>query len=477
MSAALILVPPLLKMANAPLLGPAMLAGAARAAGHSVEVVDLNAAWLRPYLAGCDWERNFIGDHDRPSARLAEVHDVFERLTGAGKVHGLNHSEVLQRADELMNSELAEFVRAQLPRELPRLVGVSVMYEGQVVAALVISRLVRDLCPTCVIVWGGAHVTALQAEIARDARYGVWVDRFVFGYAETTFVNMLDALSSGRALPEAAVEAGSGSAVRAEDDSRVTPHFDRVDEFGPRVALPAQASRGCAFGRCAFCTYPSIEGGYRPLELAPAMSVVDLAARTNVAVSFKDSLVTPDRLLTLARSIGGRVRWSACTKLHSRLTGAFMHELAAGGAHTLEFGVETLDPAAQRLIQKSQPAELLVQVLDAAMESGLAVVLNYITGFPGTAPGADERWLGFVRHSLEARPSVTAKLSVSQFELERQAPMARAPESYGIRVLRSWPWSSRLDWTTHERVSMTTRASAGNGIGERTEPRSLFAGP
>jgi len=43
---ALLLVPPLLKVLHGPLLGPAMLVGAARNTGHEMSVWDLNAQWL-----------------------------------------------------------------------------------------------------------------------------------------------------------------------------------------------------------------------------------------------------------------------------------------------------------------------------------------------------------------------------------------------------------------------------------------------
>lgn len=44
--------PPLVKYAAGPLLGPAMLAGAAERAGHSVALVDLNARWIERDLRG-----------------------------------------------------------------------------------------------------------------------------------------------------------------------------------------------------------------------------------------------------------------------------------------------------------------------------------------------------------------------------------------------------------------------------------------
>src|SRR5688500_14960638 len=84
MPLALVVVPPLLKVTSGPLLGPAMLIGAARRAGHEVEGVDLNAAWLRdrlPPAAGAT-RPPCGGGHDRPSDDLRRVQREWAELCG-----------------------------------------------------------------------------------------------------------------------------------------------------------------------------------------------------------------------------------------------------------------------------------------------------------------------------------------------------------------------------------------------------------
>lgn len=445
---ALLIVPPLLKVAGAPLLGPAMLAGAARSAGHRVDLMDLNAAWLEPYLPDTVSPSEFVGDHDRPSAALQKATSQFQHLTSACDARGLTHREMLAAAGSLANSEFGPWARSLFRDGKPSVVGISVMYEGQVVAALALSLLARERWCDVRILWGGAHVTALRDEIARDERYGEVIDGFVFGYAEGTWVKILDAIDASMPLPTQVVRAGERRIPSAEDDPRCVPFFDEARPGRYRLTLPAQTSRGCAYGRCAFCTYPRIEGRYRPLELGPALAVVELAQGRGAAVSFKDSLIVPERLAELARAIRGRVSWSACTKLHRALTPAFLRDLAAGGCRTIELGLETLEPNAQRLIDKAQDAELLLRVLDGMESAGLSVVLNYITGFPNVAANAEEAALQFVKDALADRPGLCAKLSRSDFELERLSPMATedGARRFGIRVTKAWPWSSLLEW-------------------------------
>lgn len=455
MTRAIVVVPPFLKVTAGPLLGPALLVGAARRDGHEAEVVDLNAAWLHEQLDDAAWRpSDFVGDHDRPSAALREAQRAWVAAWGVGLVDETalslecTHEQVHDAAMRLAGGPIGAWMTDRLRGPAPDVVGVSVMYSGQVIAALAVAILARRLWPRTLVVFGGAHITALQRSIADDAAFGRFVDYFVIGYAERTWVQILDAVEAGRALPRTAVIAGVGSVVRAEDDPTVVPRFE-VD--ASVTTLPAQASRGCAYGRCTFCTYPAIEGSYRPLDFDPVDHIIALAADHGFAVSFKDSLIVPARLEALADRIAGRVRWSACTKLHPRLDVDFLTRLARGGCATLEVGLETLLPSGQLVIEKHQALPLFLAVLDAAAEARVGLVVNYITGFPGADPSEEVAWLERVRHEIARRPKLLAKVEHNTFQLERMSPVGRMPGAYGLDVTQSWPWSTVLAWTPRTR--------------------------
>lgn len=456
---ALLVVPPLLKVVSGPLLGPAMLAGAARHAELGVDVLDLNARWLveQSPLGFPEMPRLLVGDHDRPSDHLRELEVRFARewLSGGGdrddddsaSTMRMSHEEVALAVQKLVAGRLGAWLRDALSaRERPAVFGVSVMYCGQVLPALLASVVARRLWPDVLVVWGGAHVTALCEQIVEDARYGAFVDRFVFGYAEQTWVDLLRAVRGGGAFPPEVVLAGGRSLARARDDGGVSPDFgDLVPIWPGHLTLPAQLSRGCAYGRCEFCTYPFVEGAYRVLPLASSAATVDLAQFVGATVSFKDSLVVRKRLAEIAKLIDGRVPWSACTKLSPELSPRFLRVLAGAGCATLEIGLETLVPDAQALIDKHQSWPLFLAVLDAAAAARISLVVNYMTGFPGVDADRELDWLRRVRAAIVER-NVVAKVEHNDFQLERRSPMANRAVVSGVRVTRAWPWSSVLDW-------------------------------
>lgn len=457
MASAILLVPPFLKVAYGPLLGPAMLLGAARRAGHEVRLHDLNAIWIRERLPANarPQARSFVGDHDRPAA-FSDMHRAFIKELALAEPRS-THDAVNDAAKHLASGPFGAWVTAQLSRQCaPDVIGVSVMYRDQIEPALAITLIARRLWPNALIVWGGAHVTALRDDIAIDTRYdcGGTIDRFVFGYAEQTWVDLLDAIKQRGPLPEEVGQAGCRRWRPARDDGSVIPMFDDVAAYDPKLlTLPIQSSRGCTYGACAYCTYPSIEGAPRELPWSAIGPVIERAIELGAALSFKDSLLEGERLEDIAAHIAGRVAWSACTKLEATLPER-LNRLAAGGCTTLEVGLETLHPEAQALIKKRQKQVTFDAFLDAATSAKIAVVVNYMTGLPTVDPVEEQRCMAIVEAALRVRSLLVWKLEHNTFQLERLSPMAQAPEGFGMDVTQSSPWSSVLTWEPRPRLVM-----------------------
>ena len=456
----LLIVPPFLKHFGGPLAGPAYLKGAGERAGHQVQVLDLNNSWIAERIVSPHRSGDIKGDHDKPSAQLGVLHAEWQKLLAACWPTEISPNEFERRivalyssteevdgcALNLAASSFGSWVQAKLRAMLrPDVVGLSVMFSGQVIAALAITRLVKLVWPAVKVVWGGAHVTALAERIGQDISYGVWVDGFVAGYAERTWVDLLDAVAGGKPWPAEVFGAGMKQ-VRAKEDSTTVPSFDLADYRNGSLTIPVQASRGCAYAKCAFCTYPKIEGSFRKMSLSALEPVIRLAEKHDAVLSFKDSLLIPTQLKDVAALIKGRVTWSACTKLHASLDTATLRRMHSEGLRTLEIGLETLDEGSQDLINKQQSLGLFRDFLDASAAAGVAVVINYMTGLPGADPGEEQRWLEVVRAEVSARPSLQAVVEHNVFQLEMLSPMGRDPRRYGIEVVSQWPWSSLMEF-------------------------------
>jgi anaerobic magnesium-protoporphyrin IX monomethyl ester cyclase len=466
-SRSIVIVPPFLKHFGGPMAGPAYLKGAGERAGHAVEVVDLNRAWIKERIRGVHVSGPIKGDHDKPSAELNRLYHEWQELCAAHWPCGLTradwerstvvlhatHDDITTCAENLSRGSFGDWCERQLSMQpQPDVIGISVMFSGQVIAALAVTEVVRRVWPAANVVWGGAHVTALADHIGADPAYGRCIDGFVAGYAEKTWVRLLDAVASGATWPPEVFRAGSRPR-RAEEDSGTVPAYDLIDYSSGSLTLPVQASRGCAYGKCAFCTYPKVEGQFRMLNIALLEPVIQQAVAHRAVLSFKDSLLVPSQIKEVGALIAGRVMWSACTKLSDSFKLETLRQLYASGLRTLEIGLETLHESSQELIGKQQSLHLFRRFLDAAAASGVGVVVNYMTGLPGADATEERDCLQVVRSEVAARPSLIARIEHNTFQLEMLSPMAQRPADYGIEVLRSWPWSSLLEFRVRMPVS------------------------
>jgi len=481
-AASLLIVPPFLKHFGGPMAGPAYLKGAGERAGHAVTVLDLNRQWIQERITSAHTSGLIKGDHDKPSKELSRLYLDWQSLCASHWPSSLlrneweartvvlnaTHDEVVACAMNLAKGTFGEWVRTQLRQSSrPYIVGLSVMFSGQVIAALAVTVIVRQVWPGVPIVWGGAHVTALAEPISHDAAYGQGIDGFVVGYAEGTWVELLDAVASGNPWPKEVFAAGTQQ-HRAKENREAIPAFDLSGYGLGSLTLPVQASRGCAYGKCAFCTYPKIEGEHRKLKISGLEPVIQLAAEREAVLSFKDSLLVLNQLREIGDMIKGRIIWSACTKLHPNLNLQVLKRLHSEGLRTLEIGLETLDEASQELINKPQKPEVLTRFLDAAAESGVAVVINYMTGLPGADAATEAHWLKVVRDEVASRPGLNAMIEHNTFQLEMISPMGRNPQAYGIEVLRSWPWSSLLEFRLRPKDFSEAYATAAGILWENS---------
>ncbi|MBI5481537.1 MAG: hypothetical protein HY906_21955, partial [Deltaproteobacteria bacterium] len=195
--------------------------------------------------------------------------------------------ELSGRAARADARHFLDVVRPDLDRALrnrPRLVGLSVPFGVQLLPALVVARYCRRALPTAHLCLGGPVPTALGgAAHGRLVSSGL-VDSVVCNEGEAPLEQLVRALRQGRLVagaglvawepdglcPAGPIAGGSGNPARVP--SSVTPPAAVDVALRPgttylRIPGPAQApgddllwmpilqSRGCYWGRCAFCSY------------------------------------------------------------------------------------------------------------------------------------------------------------------------------------------------------------------------------
>jgi hypothetical protein len=433
-----------------PLLGPAVLAAAAHARGISSIQRDLA---IRFVVESCGSSyvstpsTGLTGDHckapviqelaedtGRKWSRELVGGDVDDAHLDACAISDFQIARVL--SCNLAQTAWGDFFRRHLfdVVEPPEVLAVSVMFGAQVLPCFVACSLARSYWPSTRIAWGGALLQLLGSQPPSPDMVRQLVDVW---WPSRDTAAFLDVAFPGRAGVSAS-------------PSPVAPVLQAGELLLYRQAeltLPYQCSSGCAYGRCAYCTYPAVEGSYAPGNLAAHVQILGrlITEAGTRRISFKDSLFTAARMRALAAELTRQrvdIEWSATTKASRSLDRELLTVLACSGLRTLEIGFETGVPRLQRLVSKVESPATVLAIAEHCRAAGVRLVVNRITGLPGETEierkSDDELFAALTQ--LGVVPEV------NDFELQRGSPMAEAPAAHGLRILRAWPWSARLDY-------------------------------
>ncbi|MEW2331835.1 B12-binding domain-containing radical SAM protein [Micromonospora chersina] len=432
-----------------------------------MEVLDLNILLLQRFGGQTAALSHTLGDHGKDRSSVAAAAQWLFAHTGlrdtpplhlpdtADPVAGMHYPLAAVTAaaaaavadPEPWRSWLEQQLRAVCDRP-PTVVGVSLMGPSQVFVGLLVLRVVREIWPGTTTMLGGSHVTLLREWIQRDTRLRDTADLVLTGHCEDEFVATLARLSARgirRPLLPAQPPAITWFEYLPTFSERHLAHYDRQ-----RLTLPVQFTRGCSYGRCTFCTYPVVEPQITALAPEAASRTIDTLVRTHGIrrFSLKDSLFTAPMLRALAEALlrgsATGVRWSATTKA-SRALIPLTHLLADSGLATVEIGVETINPAGQRLFDKRADPAMLQELILALAEAGITVVTNLIFGFPGEQEHEARAQLEWFLQLQAAAPANRVDCSLNMLEMVRGAPMVAHPPP-GVELRGVAPWAFSYAW-------------------------------
>lgn len=457
----LLVNPPFLKYNAGPPLGLCLLMQECKEKNLPVEFLDLNLRALKRLAVKTPTQSvsGPIGDHSRLSYDLDYAEEVFsnELSEAYPSVPILQLKKAQLDVDEAIGAKIphgsGEFDFLFSQSASPAIVAFSVMVSRQVPWVLLAIRKIRQIWPDTKIILGGAYMGALelQAPVFKEMQRAAWLkfaDLIVIGHAERTFAGIVAAAAQGEEIPYG-VHRGDEKWVPARSNFtlEMASYYGKIFD-NPRPMVPIQTSVGCKWGRCAFCTYPVIEPYYRTGNMADILGeLITPTSLMDGCLVIKDSYVTAFRLAEIASIVQGRIPWAACTRLSDAARPNTIRIASAGGLHTLEIGLETLDQDESKHLQKAQSQKQLLKACENAQNYGVLLVLNVMWGLPGQSEEKAKNSRQFLKIDLPALfPGLRFHLEENILELERGSQFIKNPAKFGIIPGREWPFAANLEY-------------------------------
>lgn len=313
----------------------------------------------------------------------------------------------------LANQLSEEGIAQAILQQRPWLVGFT-CYLWNIERTLWIARRIKELDAGVQIMLGGPEITADNGWVLDDAA----LDYAAIGEGEQTFCELLQALIHSSSPtspinglfvsnPQSAIHIPQRPAFRqplACLDEISSPYLAGILDVADEHMLLLETIRGCIF-KCKFCYYPKsydslyflsrekLIANLRHARQHGVREVVLLDPTLNQRRDFAEFLgllaaENPERQFTYF----GELRAEGITREIAR-------RLREANFTEVEIGLQSVDPAAQALMDRKNNLKAFERGAQAMLDEGIEVKVDLIIGLPGDTEDSIRRGLEYLHNS------------------------------------------------------------------------------
>ncbi len=336
-------------------------------------------------------------------------------------------------------------VIADIEREQPDVVGISIPSMAQMMPGLTLAALIKERGLTCHVTVGGPHITMLRERLVKSSDLFQIIDSAVVFDGEVPLLRLCEALGGGGDLAHVPnLIYRDGAEIRVTERKKPEkigalplPDFDGLplDRYlAPRRMLPLLTARGCYYGKCAFCNVGYGEPDSFSLMQSEMLAEQMYALKRKYGIEeifFSDEALTPRTLRDLSRILqrdGTPLLWGGCARFERPITGELLQQMYAGGCRMILFGLESASEAIMQRMRKGTQLEHMHRILRESAAAGIWNHTFFFFGFPTETIEDAQQTVNFLyehKHHLHSAGFGT-------FLLELDAPAHRSPASFGV---------------------------------------------
>jgi radical SAM superfamily enzyme YgiQ (UPF0313 family) len=351
-------------------------------------------------------------------------------------------------------------MRREVVSFMPDIIGITSL-TATFSSALQTAHVLKESCPTALIVFGGSHATIMSVDIINK---NVDVDIVVRGEGEETLLEIADCVAEEGKFDQVAgiTFRKNGKTVQTPD----RPFIQNLDKlpypayhllplekyqpagsfFGKRI-LPIMSSRGCPFN-CSFCASSKMFG--KKFRARSPKSVVDeLEWLKNEhgaeAFSFYDDTLTLDKercqeIFEQMRKRKIDAPWDCFTRT-DQISKELLIKMKIAGCQFVTFGVESGSAQLLEAMGKGTTVEQNETAIKWAKEAGLLVATSVVVGYPGETVETLKETFDFI---YRVRPNAVYLCAATPF-----------PGTALYELVKNLGWKMSEDWNQYNTVDFT----------------------
>ena len=331
---------------------------------------------------------------------------------------------------------------------VPNVVGISITSTCQFIPGCFLAKLLKTCRPDTKIVLGGSCVSIFaKSSYSCKTDLNQYFDYIIEGEGETALVCLMKHLRGMCRLediPNLLFISSDGEVHRSKllvenVNELPAPDYDGLNlslYLAPKVILPYQTSRGCHYGRCAFCGH---DENYRHHYRSKQMNIVveDLIWMSkrydSHCIQFVDEAIRPDCFKTMVDEMDNyddfkQIKWFYYSRVSHQYDKALVQKAHKNGCRMVMFGVESFNQRLLNFIKKGINAETSKYCLELFHQCGIKTYIWLMSNLPSET-------LKEARDDLEEVKKMKAYIDafvVGPFHLWRSTDMYENQENYNI---------------------------------------------
>lgn len=278
-----------------------------------------------------------------------------------------------------------------------------------------IVKKVKKEMPNCITIFGGPHVTVLDKETLKETPE---VDIIVRGEGERTLLEIAKTISNNKDNKISNIKGitfrNQNEIIRNVNRSFIKnldelphPAFDHFKlkkyTINGKRYLPIITSRGCPF-HCTFCLASKMCGtGFRtrsPEKVIDELEWLKNEHKADIFAFYDDTFTfNMNRAYEICEGIKKRgldLPWDCRTRV-DRINPEILLKMREANCQLIHFGIESGSQKMLNIMKKGTTVEQNAKGIKMAKESGIAVAISVVVGYPGETVELLKETFEFIR--------------------------------------------------------------------------------
>jgi len=328
----------------------------------------------------------------------------------------------------------------------PTLIGISVVDFTQIIPAFTLANLIKKEAEYTKIVIGGSLFSHLAADSPQIKKLFELIDFIIKFDGEVALRDLALTLEQSKRVDDVpniiykeknGRIKGSKIQFLRDIDTLPFPVFDGFPiefYFSPVTILPVLSSRGCYWGKCAYCIHKFSYGNlYRQRKITNVVEELShQMSRYNTRYfSFNDEMISPQRAYKISKEIIKEnldIAWHMSARPEEGFTKDKLRTMFQAGCRIICWGLESYCQRLLNFMERGTKLEIIKPVFEASTQAGIWNSTFLFFGFPTETREEAQKTIDFVLQNKDSIQSVGA----GEFRLYRDSNVHYNPTKYEV---------------------------------------------